>query len=223
MTERPILFSGPMVRAILEGRKTQTRRVLKEQPSGDVLEVLPPDPLYPHHWQFRYENGGVDVPVPNQVGDTLWVREAWRPIGDAPLSECVGTDDIKFHATTDEFEASVFKWRPSIHMPRWASRITLKVIDVRVQRLQDISEADAIAEGINTDVWETVIPYLKDPEQAAAHDLGTRAFYDPSNDAPDCVKLSAKAAFEGLWTSINGQASWDADPWVVAYTFKRFD
>jgi hypothetical protein len=205
MAERPILFSGPMVRAILEGRKTQTRRVLKEQPSGDVLEVLPPDPMYPRHWQFRYENGGVDVPVPNQVGDTLWVREAWRPLGDAPLSECVGTDDIKFHATTDEFEASVFKWRPSIHMPRWASRITLKVTDVRVQRLQDISEADAISEGIVK--YEST---LEDAAEYAATE-GRMIENDPHQ------------AFRDLWTSINGEASWDANPWVVAYTFKRFD
>jgi hypothetical protein len=219
MSEKPILFSAPMVVAILEGRKTQTRRVLKNPeyygcPTGDC----------PHHYQSECNAAMQVQALPDvriKVGDTLWVREAWRTIGDAPLSECTGPEDISFYATANHVEVAICKWRPSIHMPRWASRISLKVNNVIIERLQDISEADAIAEGIKTDVWETVIPYLEDPEQAAAHDLGTRVFYDPSNDAPDCVKLSAKAAFEGLWTSINGQDSWDANPWVVAYTFER--
>ncbi|MCA3696505.1 hypothetical protein [Aquidulcibacter sp.] len=203
MTERPILFSGPMVRAILEGRKTQTRRVLSYQPSGDVLEVSPPSSDLPRYWQFRYDVGGVDVPVPNQVGDTLWVREAWRPIGDAPLSECIGPEDIDFYATTDEIAAAIFKWRPSIHMPRWASRISLKVTAVKVERLQDISEADAIAEGILAHE-----PTQDDPAEYAAAE-GRLIYNDP------------REAFCDLWISINGAYSWKANPWVVAYSFQR--
>jgi hypothetical protein len=144
--ERPILFSGPMVRAILEGRKTQTRRVLKWQyaPATGARFI-------PHAggWQWLFE-GGCGSAYPGDqgalgrcpfgiVGDQLWVRETWAKAGE------VG-DEIEYRA--DNHDPAAAKWRPSIFMPRWASRLTLEVVGVRVERLQDISDADAMAEGI---------------------------------------------------------------------------
>ncbi len=213
MTERPILFSGPMVRAILEGRKTQTRRVLLCQPSGDVLDVLPPDNAYPRHWQFRYEHGGLDVPVPHSVGDTLWVRENWycddyrvqrgpylKP-DDMDLDQA-REDGVLVYAADGlrPYEQEQPIWKPSIHMPRWASRISLKVTGVKVERLQDISELDAMAEGLSIT-----------PDGKAFIDLGPES--QVHNTMRDC--------FCSLWTSINGVASWEANPWVVAYSFQR--
>lgn len=136
MKERPILFSAPMVRAILEGRKTQTRRVIKPQPESH----LDPDSV-----KGAWESGFIDVKCPyGQPGDRLWVREtfAWLPDG-------LNADQNhgRYHYRADGDLA--VKWQPSIHMPRIASRITLRIKDVRVERLQDISDADALAEGVD--------------------------------------------------------------------------
>ena len=136
MTERPILFSGPMVRAILEGRKTMTRRVIKLQPTG-AADV-----------QYRVA-AAVTMPVSGRqqvcpygrVGDHLWVRETWAPHAWPP------TGPSYQYAADDQYPAPE-RWRPSIHMPRAASRITLEVLNVRVERLHDISEEDAKAEGV---------------------------------------------------------------------------
>jgi len=137
MKERPILFSGPMVRAILEGRKTQTRRVVKPQPAhipgiGTVLNI---DTIT-----------GRACPYGNP-GDRLWVREAWAHrrwmLGDASPNPTT-----VYRADGEDLKGCA-RWRPSIHMPRWASRIALEVVSVRVERLQDISEEDAKAEGID--------------------------------------------------------------------------
>ncbi len=143
MKERPIIFSGPMVRAILEGRKTQTRRVVKPQPVyGDVCGLFAA-------WQFKktktesylYPNAldSILASCPyGQPGDWLWVREAWAAAasGIKTSSGCLFAAD----------GGVAGKFKPSIHMPRWASRITLEIVSVRVERLQDISEADAKAE-----------------------------------------------------------------------------
>ena len=136
--ERPILCSAPDVMAILDGRKTQTRRIMKPQPNRTW-----PDEVTPH-WSVGGNRTlpGASNPLrcPYGVpGDRLWVREAWRLPDGAPK----GWVDYRADDTRDGF-----KWKPSIHMPRWASRITLEVTDVRVERLQDISEADAMAEGV---------------------------------------------------------------------------
>lgn len=136
MTERPILFSGPMVRAILEGRKTMTRRVIKPQPTG-AADV-----------QYRVA-AAVTMPVSGRqqvcpygrVGDHLWVRETWAPHTWPP------TGPSYQYAADDQYPAPE-RWRPSIHMPRAASRITLEVLNARVERLHDISEEDAKAEGV---------------------------------------------------------------------------
>jgi hypothetical protein len=139
MKERPILFSAPMVRGILAGTKVQTRRVVKPQAMGQ--------------W-------GPVVPCPyGQPGDRLWVREAWDfiPEGDPGTPSCAGIRywaDAGYELRTPPSNYNPMLYgkervRPSIHMPRWASRITLEVTGVRVERLQDISEADARAEGIS--------------------------------------------------------------------------
>lgn len=209
--ERPILFSGPMVRAILEGRKTQTRRVI----IGNRRKLLPTlvhavaNVLTGKHWA---EPGGwVSCPY-GHPGDRLWVRETWGD-GSAfyPHSPVLyGADEpadlgasCRNQAEADRAQGREhrvlegcrchFRWRPSIHMPRTASRLSLEVLSVRVERLQDISEEDACAEG--------VVPLQMD--------MGT---YRPR--------------FEGLWDSINGQrpgASWADNPWVWVVGFKRAD
>lgn len=143
MKERPILFSGPMVRAILEGRKTQTRRRVK---GVDDLYVGVEDGKV---WQMDEYGDTHDVPCPFGVpGDRLWVRETWCR-GRAFVfyrADCPG--EGKPSEYTDEWNAPfVDRWHPSIHMPRSASRITLEVVSVRVERLADISDADAKAEG----------------------------------------------------------------------------
>lgn len=149
MKERPILFSGPMVRAILAGTKTQTRRVVKER----HIDAAPPV----HFFQYLREN----CPY-GQPGDRLWVREAWQ----GPLLESEEQED-EFRQSPDIYKKPGFcayratdtldaidadgrelGWRPSIHMPRWASRILLEITAVRVERLHDITEADAQAEGV---------------------------------------------------------------------------
>lgn len=140
MKERPILFSGPMVRAILEGRKTQTRRVCKLNLHEMALWIA----------NQSSNNPNVKVRCPyGQPGDRLWVREMHYIGGDnlvAYRADSVATFDRKeFFRWDDEWDGD---WRPSIHMPRWASRILLEIVSVRVERLQDISEADALAEGM---------------------------------------------------------------------------
>jgi len=195
MKERPILFSGPMVRAILDGSKTQTRRVVKH--SGD-MEFDPQDPHYGPYW-LAYVAGdamGEDVKVRcpyGTPGDRLWVRETFAQ----GVEGCPG--GISYRA--DHFDpkgdgpAHPMKWRPSIFMPRIASRILLEITDVRVQQLQEISADDCRAEGHPAD-WSR----SPDPE---VH-----------NDA-------ARDWYMDLWQSINGSDSWHANPWVWAITFRR--
>ena len=171
MPDRPILFSAPMVRALLDGRKTQTRRALKFQPAPGisiVRKTIRPMDTAPYHAFERrslYGNYAGELDVKVKRGDRLWVRES--VIGEELDS---GLDGVRYLAD-DAFipiqpdPSAAIKWLelhtyrghsgspigkpvPSIHMPRWVSRITLIVTDVRVERLQDISEADAIAEGV---------------------------------------------------------------------------
>ena len=186
--ERPILFSGPMVRAILDGRKTQTRRVAK--------------PL--------------DITCPyGSPGDRLWVRETWTPDHAAfyphfPVCYRAGFgpeyERKNGHVWSSEQNAWFpWKWRPSIHMPRWASRITLEITGVRVERLNDISEEDAIAEGIH---------------QFAALSLWGN---DPKGTPAKLVGGNPQEAFALLWESINGEGSWALNPWVWVIEFKRVD
>lgn len=200
MKDRPILFSAPMVRAILDGRKTQTRRVVKCQYSG--LPLMVGDSV------AFLDNGrrtGPDQRCPyGTLGDRLWVREAWAQ-NENQLSETRMDRSIVYRA---DGEARALDnghekaWRPSIHMPRWASRITLEITDVRVQRLQEISDEDALAEGLRSDGSLGAQCSVELPGHRTHHD-------------------SPKECFRLLWESIHGPGSWEQNPWVWAITFKR--
>ena len=202
MKERPILFSGPMVRALLAGTKTQTRRIVKPQPAhschyemngsgnaalhladaGGPNQYVPPTPRSKDH----------RLPCPyGQPGDRLWVRETWRE--DSPDDP----ESAIYKADAPANLPSGFKWKPSIFMPRWASRITLEITEVRVQRLRNISAEDVLAEGI-VDRWS------RGNETWAAEECD-----------------EARAEYMNLWESINGPGSRNINPWVWAITFKR--
>lgn len=212
MTERPILFNGAMVRAILDGSKTQTRRPVKVQP-GDVLWGS--NGL---EWSWLSNtDGGTPadfVRCPFGVpGDRLWVRETWAPDPRAPGVPCVAvhraTDEVALNAAL----AAPDRWHPSIHMPRWASRITLEVTDVRVERVQDITEEDAQAEGARRfDSVHDTNPY----------GLGPRWSMETPTSTAQCMG-TARMAFANLWERINGTGGWSANPWVWAISFRRVD
>lgn len=237
MRERPILFSGPMVRAILDGRKTQTRRVVK-LPGYTIDER---DDGTPWPWRMSWAHGDPDgsewgaCPY-GQPGDRLWVRETWAlflPSVYDPYnndwSDVTGWDHapipkkhprarwVMTYAATDadkwetDREARGFCWRPSIHMPRWASRLTLDVVRVRVERLQDISEADVAAEGVTGEsvraLWEG----------------STRAVREQAwrGGTPPLHAFAPTALWHLAWSLINGEASWNANPWVWVVEFAR--
>lgn len=217
MKERPILFNGAMVRAILDGSKTQTRRIVKPQPdevetylwasgalAGKPYQILrcynPPKRLKPCASGWSAACPGPYNP-PGNIGDRLWVREcfaAWWDTATKTRSHVMG-----YRADIDDPGWEGFgydnpwwldaKWEPSIHMPRAFSRITLEIVNVRVERLQNITPADAIAEGI---------------APVSYHDL-------------DCESRNPVHDFRSLWESINGDGSWLANPWVWVIEFKR--
>lgn len=193
MKARPMLMSAPMVRAILAGNKTQTRRVVKPQPQrvdGGVPFGDAPD------WAHA-EPGCAVMRCPyGKPGDRLWVRETWNTSANVlpPISEpYIYAADLG-PTGVSRWAAS---WKPSIHMPRAASRITLEVTGVRVERVQDISVADAIAEGVNIH-----------PDH---HSKPRESIYSPVQ------------AYRDLWESINGTGSWEANPWVWVVEFKRLE
>ena len=200
MRERPILFSAPMVRAILSGSKSQTRRVVKYQ-APDLVD----DDGWPLVDRSIDGIGEVRGACPyGQSGDRLWVREDWRaslayeltPPRDIPPGKPIAYQ-ADGAGSLPHFNAG--KLRPSIHMPRWAGRITLEVTGVRVERLQDISKADAIAEGI--------------ARHADGNGFHTKDGWHYSADP--------RESFASLWEYINGHGSWDANPWVWAVEFRR--
>lgn len=212
MADLPIIFSAPMVRALLEGRKTQTRRVLKPQPfpvGGPFYRPFPNTD--PRQWH-SVSAAGLIVniqTVPYATGDRLYVREAFWTCDECGYrNRCA--DGVNYSGFPDRgccssCDALLPKAKTSpIHMPRWASRLTLTVTDVCVQRLQDTSEADAVAEGIER---------LK----------SGRGFYDPTM-SHGVVRAghyfsSAREAFQTLWNSVHGPDAWDANPWIAAYSF----
>jgi hypothetical protein len=205
MADRPILFSAPMVRALLAGTKTQTRRVLNPQPETFPLQNGEQCLVYPMHVEgesvprIAMGDGRCGVitlqKVPFAVGDRLWVKETWTHTGTGVWA--VGDvhraldGRVAYRATEDIPGAG---WFPSIFMFRKLSRLTLTVTDVRVERLQDISEADAIAEG----VFRT-----RSPNAA-----GDGWEWDDPRDG-----------YRNLWDSINGAGAWAENPWVVAVSF----
>jgi hypothetical protein len=235
MKERPILFSGPMVRAILEGRKTVTRRALNARALqlieyGARCDECHPPPvdgdIYPN--DASYYAGFCPY---GQPGDRLWVREAWQyadwteegephigyqadgariiheevPEEWAARLESVWAD-LSDTANYDiDGRAADRQWRPSIHMPRWASRILLEITAVRVERLQDISEEQARAEGTE--------PYSVSSLAEDEIELVDAPLKEPGN--------SYRNGFAMLWESLNGSGSWAANPWVWVVEFKR--
>lgn len=215
MKERPILFSGAMVRALLAGTKTQTRRVVKPQPRRvDGGVPFGDAPAWAHA-----EPGSAMMRCPyGKPGDWLWVREAWQhsnhPYG--PYDEdCMVfyradfLDDVHGPDGEKSPEGHYRTWRPSIHMPRTASRIVLEIKSVRVERLQDISEADAIAEGI-----ERADDFF---------DCRCWRAYDEPKGSDVVFPDDPIGSYASLWMSINGPGSWDANPWVWALEFRRLN
>lgn len=207
--EGPILFSSAMIRALLAGRKTQTRRLYKPRVPApyEIIDEREDGSLWPF---FSDEYGDYhEVPCPyGDLGDRLWVRETWAVRLDQ--------DHVKPRDLDPKRDAPFFwadpqtcntgcagaagKRRPGIFLPRWASRLTLGVTAVRVQRLQDISEEDARAEGFDSQPMPAMINGVR----------GTVAIFDP-------VKW-----FQTLWDQINGKrAPWSLNPWVFALTFRR--
>lgn len=228
MKERGIIFSAPMVRAILDGTKTQTRRIVKF-PRWMITDWERDKAA----WDF---NRGLSVGLFSEgrlyremrryadVGDRIWVRETWAVRGNedghpvrADYSLCEFEEADRFYCADckptnygmwEMPDGSVFEgWRPSIYMPRWASRITLEVTDVRVQRLQDISVEDAKAEGVSGYV------------NGHGHVSDAELLVEPGYRHPHFYRRG----FEDVWDSIHGDGSWDANPWVWAISFKRID
>lgn len=195
MTTHPILFNGPMVRAVLEGRKTQTRRVVKPQPT---LHNDGSSFFYGLYDAERHKPAIIERCPYGVPGHTLWVRENFR----------VGACDSLFFQADEEWHEKA-KWRPSLHMPRWASRIDLLVKRVWVEQVQDISEADAIAEGSYLGRCEC-LPRAKD-----------RTPVDVLFQQTECHIHGLE--FKALWNSIYGKkpgCSWADNPWVWAVEFE---
>ena len=210
--ERPIIMQADMVRAVLEGRKTQTRRVVKPQPQiglqdywlwegGKPLEDAGYGARYIHSERHAVVRAMEQCCPYGRVGDRLWVREAWAHQRDA--TNCPDDGGVLYRATDPGWDdnATGLRWRPSIHMPRWASRITLEITDVRVQRVQEITHADIQAEG--------ALPAARDWRKVK-HVWG---------------KAADRACFVRLWDSINDHRGygWDSNPWVWAVTFRRVE
>lgn len=232
MTDRPIIFSAPMIRALLDGRKTMTRRILKlpkttfsggpiyERPDmggwepttnggGGTFMIVDghrlPSPKTVGMW---HKTTGVAFDAPYQADDRLWVRENFAHVPASAFRASTGvhqtldpTDSDMAAIYAAGWERSAPRWKPSIHMPRWASRLTLIVTAVKVERLQSLSEADAQAEGIGK--------YASD---------GLWTWAPPGMSSTGWH--TARGAFDALWTSIHGPDAWAANPWVAAITFR---
>lgn len=209
MKERPILFSALMVRALLDGSKKQTRRVVKPQPYRD-------DYMADRDVRRQFAT----LSPYGQPGDRLWVRETWveDPDDDGTWAYtqymgCKGSPLSDIPTRFQKPEHCIFRadwtghdlvWRPSIHMPRWASRILLEIVSVRLERLNECSEADARAEGIR-------------PHEVRQIDL----FGASAEERANMRRSAALRPFEELWEQINGAGSWAANPWVWVVEFKR--
>lgn len=201
MRERPIIFNAEMVRAILGGRKTQTRRVIKSQPWPDVFSYIGVGVT--GLWCGYYVDPDIPVWEANcpygKPGDQLWVRETWATPGNWDeykpsdlLDNWFNTQQVKYRATEPYPDGGYYKWRPSIFMPRWASRIQLEVESVRIEKVQDITPEDCAAEGCQH--WTV----------------------------DGIVHKSARKYFKKLWDSINKKRGfgWDVNPWVWMIHFK---
>lgn len=192
MKERGMIFNGAMVRAILDGRKTQTRRPANPT-TANLLDL-----------QAQYPHKKYNISCPfGAVGDRLWVRETWAQAGasapDLKLYRANYPENVPSHYENVPLEKDV-RWKPSIHMPRWASRILLEIADVRVEQVQSISQADAIAEGA---------PLSHPSIDAVSQDQGFPDF--------------SRSWFGQTWQSIYGAESWQNNPWVWVIEFKPIE
>lgn len=221
MKERGMIFNGEMVRALLDGRKTQTRRIMAPQPADDIERCIFPNPEA-IGWKssLRHKHGSTTAHFCHygKPGDRIWVRETFQgPLFDYDLMDsyckdptpfekpefCVykadGVPAPEFYDADDELHCC---WRPSIHMPRWASRILLEITNVRVERLNSIHDVDAMREGI------------QNLTTCSHADFGI----------PGAVNAQHPVrAFQLLWESIYGADSWRANPWVWVIEFKRVE
>ncbi len=215
MKTRPILFGGKMVRAITDGRKTQTRRVIRPQPEQmywagrDRYLWRPKRGMFVDAWAEKQLAQKMAEHCPHGApGDRLWLKETWCPLGDIEAHARAGEPvDIAYKADWDADgvdreearDAGVDRWRPSRFMPRWASRITLEVVSRRAERVQDISNADVIAEGIGR--WTFAVGAWAD-------------------DPPD-----PRWKFIELWDSLNAKASnsFESNPWIWVVEFRRVE
>ncbi|PLD14553.1 hypothetical protein B6I48_10115 [Klebsiella pneumoniae] len=235
MKERGMIFNGEMVRAILDGRKTQTRRIMAPQPADDIERCIFPNPEV-IGWKSsrRHKHGSTTAHFCHygKPGDRIWVRETWGVVSHAFSDDGLMIDWVPDRPATaihempfgngyysgyaiyaadgdftwgddDGYEDGRSCWKPSIHMPKAASRILLEITDVRVERLNAISEEDARAEGI----IDGGCLNCGEPEPCGCA--------NPEPDATD--------AFAYLWQSIYGQENWNADPWVWVIEFKRVE
>lgn len=209
---KPILFSTEMVQAILEGRKTQTRRIIKPQPifygrNDERIAVEFRKNIFEFYDVMRNDPFSIlfSLKLKFELGDILWVRESFE-YSDELDEPFWYKQKYKEDYTQEAFER--IKWKPSIHMPKEAARIFLEVTNVRVERLKDISEEDAIAEGIDKK-GDLYFNYFE--SKLLGKVLQKEYFY----------KEIPKVSFMSLWSKINGIDSWKANPWVWVYEFKQ--
>lgn len=225
MKARGMIFNSEMVRAILDGRKTQTRRIMKVQPEpsksrpGDFWFSSKKLESMVHISDFAPGNSPIaDYHLFIQehccpfgaVGDRIWVRETW-----ARYNIDQNSHDLAYRATTPADWPEEGRWRPSIHMPRWASRILLEITNVRIERLNAISPENAESEGLERTNFtgfgdEPGLPSYPEPD----------VYFDPLKKQ---WKEYPPEAFAGLWESIYGEGSWKANPWVWVIEFKRVE
>lgn len=213
--ERPIIFNGDMVRAILDGRKTQTRRAVKPQPLNIVPFIGADDKPT---WEFGVclSHHGVisrHARCPfGQSGDQLWVRETHHVNhhgGVIYRADWQGMNPFDGDECGDDCSMVGEKWKPSIHMPRWASRILLEITDVRVERVQDISEKDAIAEGADHETSMSLMDAEELQIMASVNILSPNSFH--------------RIVFQYIWDQIYGPEAWDRNDWVWVIEFKRIE
>ncbi|OBU04811.1 hypothetical protein [Morganella psychrotolerans] len=220
MKERPIIFNTAMVKSIMGGQKIQTRRIVKNVAPDNGLTLKKPTKTRSGTSIHVLDAPKYGLCPLGKTGDRLWVRETWQgPLVDYDKANALYKDPVPFQLvkncvyradngeTPEYFDADDnlrYGWRPSIHMPRWASRISLEITNVHVERLKDISEEDAIAEGIITGRYGNEGNWLN-------------GFYIPGNNQPH---QTAKSAYRELWQSIYGEGSWFSNPWVWVIEFK---
>lgn len=242
MKERPILFNTEMVQAILEGRKTQTRRIMRRQPD-DVERFHHGEPTtdtdarhailrcYNNPKGFKNCNSGwlanANYKTPFSefnVGDHLWVREIFMGLGGTGVEHRNSEGRLQHYAYAadcpkgshgDELRKDFgLKWKPSIHMPRSASRLVLEITNIRVERLNDISEADAIAEGVKPVSVPDYVPV------DGGYTRANRTMWKGYQNNERAYRDTAKDSFMSLWQSVYGADSWVANPWVWVAEFK---